>query len=210
MKPLCTNQLIAIVYMQHCYQLPQHNTWWLFTPFTTNRLDVSSLRVNLSNFCKSSGVCNFSDVEKHLKRNRILVGGYCAAEDAYNKITDMTKYLVCFYTFQLKHLTCIFIGSGVIQFLHWLCSFWMLNTMGRLPLWSSGQSSWLQIQRSRFNSRCYQILWEIVGLERGPLSLMRMNEWMYKGWASLALAPRPTVIYCALPHEDNREAVSRK
>jgi hypothetical protein len=25
------------------------------------------------------------------------------------------------------------------------------------PLWSSGQSSWLQIQRSEFDSRCYQI-----------------------------------------------------
>jgi hypothetical protein len=36
---------------------------------------------------------------------------------------------------------------------------------------SSGQSSWLQIQRSGFDSRCYQILWEVVGLERGSLSL---------------------------------------
>jgi hypothetical protein len=38
------------------------------------------------------------------------------------------------------------------------------------PLWSSGQSSWLQIQRSGFNCRHYQIFWEVVGLERGPLS----------------------------------------
>jgi hypothetical protein len=28
------------------------------------------------------------------------------------------------------------------------------------PLWSSGQSSWLQIQRSGFDSRCYQIFSE--------------------------------------------------
>jgi hypothetical protein len=35
------------------------------------------------------------------------------------------------------------------------------------PLWSSGQSSWLQIQRSRFDSGRYQIFW-VVGLERGP------------------------------------------
>jgi hypothetical protein len=42
----------------------------------------------------------------------------------------------------------------------------------RPPLWSSGQSSWLQIQRSGSNSRCYQIFWEVVGLEWGPLSLM--------------------------------------
>jgi hypothetical protein len=39
-------------------------------------------------------------------------------------------------------------------------------------LWSSGQSSWLQIQRSWFNSRRYQIFWEVVGLQLGPLSLV--------------------------------------
>jgi hypothetical protein len=36
----------------------------------------------------------------------------------------------------------------------------------RPPLWSSGQSSWLHIQRSRVDSRHYQIFWEVVGLER--------------------------------------------
>jgi hypothetical protein len=44
-------------------------------------------------------------------------------------------------------------------------------------LWgSSGQSPWLQIQRSGFNSRHYQIFWEVVGLERGPLSLVSTIE----------------------------------
>jgi hypothetical protein len=33
------------------------------------------------------------------------------------------------------------------------------------PLWSSGQSSWLQIQISGFDSRHYQIFWVVVGLE---------------------------------------------
>jgi hypothetical protein len=47
---------------------------------------------------------------------------------------------------------------------------------GRPPLWSSGQSSWLQIQRSGFDSRSYQIFWKIVGLERGPLNLVRITE----------------------------------
>jgi hypothetical protein len=46
----------------------------------------------------------------------------------------------------------------------------------RPPLWSSDQSSWLQIQRSGFDSRCYQISWEVVGLERGPLSLVSTTE----------------------------------
>jgi hypothetical protein len=46
----------------------------------------------------------------------------------------------------------------------------------RPPLWSSDQSSWLQIQRSEFDSRRYQIFWEVVGLERGPLSLVTAIE----------------------------------
>jgi hypothetical protein len=46
----------------------------------------------------------------------------------------------------------------------------------RLPLWSSGQSSWLQIQRSAFDPWRYQIFWEEVVLEQGPLSLMSTIE----------------------------------
>jgi hypothetical protein len=46
----------------------------------------------------------------------------------------------------------------------------------RPPLWSSGQSSRLQIQRSGFDYRRYQIFWEVVGLERGPLSLLSTTE----------------------------------
>jgi hypothetical protein len=42
----------------------------------------------------------------------------------------------------------------------------------RQPLWSSGQSSRLQIQRSGFDSFRHHIFWEVVGLERGPLSLV--------------------------------------
>jgi hypothetical protein len=42
------------------------------------------------------------------------------------------------------------------------------------PLWSSGQSSWLQIRRLRFDSRHYQK--KVVGLERGPLSLVGTTE----------------------------------
>jgi hypothetical protein len=45
-----------------------------------------------------------------------------------------------------------------------------------LPLWPSGQSSWLQIQRSGFSSQHYQIFWQVVGLERNPLSLVVYNR----------------------------------
>jgi hypothetical protein len=48
--------------------------------------------------------------------------------------------------------------------------------MYRPPLWSCGHSPWLQIQRSGFDSRRYRIFLEVVGLERGPLSLMRIIE----------------------------------
>jgi hypothetical protein len=44
------------------------------------------------------------------------------------------------------------------------------------PLWSSGQSALLQIHRSIFDSRRYQIFWEAVGLELCPLSLLRIIE----------------------------------
>ena len=44
----------------------------------------------------------------------------------------------------------------------------------RRPLWSSGQSFWLQIHRSRVRSRRYQIFCVVVGLERGPLSLVSL------------------------------------
>jgi hypothetical protein len=46
----------------------------------------------------------------------------------------------------------------------------------RPGLWCSGQSSWLQIQRSGFDFQHYQILREVVGLEQGPLSLMSTIE----------------------------------
>jgi hypothetical protein len=42
------------------------------------------------------------------------------------------------------------------------------------PLWSSGQSSWLQIRRPGFDSRHYQK--KVVGLERGPLSPVSTTE----------------------------------
>jgi hypothetical protein len=40
------------------------------------------------------------------------------------------------------------------------------------PLWSSGQSSWLQIQRSGFDSWCYQISWKVGVWNGGSLSLV--------------------------------------
>jgi hypothetical protein len=44
------------------------------------------------------------------------------------------------------------------------------------PLCSCGQSSWLQIQRSGFDSRRCHIFREVVGLERAPLGLVSTIE----------------------------------
>jgi hypothetical protein len=59
----------------------------------------------------------------------------------------------------------------------------MLRCSCGSSLWSSGHSSWLQMQTSEFESRRYQILWEVVGLERGPLSLVSTIEELF-GWKS--------------------------
>jgi hypothetical protein len=43
------------------------------------------------------------------------------------------------------------------------------------PLWSSDQSSWIQIRRPGFDSRHYQKK-KVMGLERGPISLVSTTE----------------------------------
>jgi hypothetical protein len=52
----------------------------------------------------------------------------------------------------------------------------VLNVRALVPKSYSGQSSWIQIQRSGFDSRCYQISWEVLSLEQGPLSLVSTTE----------------------------------
>jgi hypothetical protein len=54
----------------------------------------------------------------------------------------------------------------------------------------SGQGSWLQIQRFGFDSRRYQIFWEVVGLDRGSLSLVRMIEELFQGNSGSGLENR--------------------
>jgi hypothetical protein len=63
------------------------------------------------------------------------------------------------------------------RYTKWIQSLRNFITLGMCPppLWSSGQSSWLQIRRSGFDSRHYQKK-KVVGLERGPLSLVSTTE----------------------------------
>jgi hypothetical protein len=76
-----------------------------------------------------------------------------------------------------------------------------LYGLKRLPLWSSGHSSWLQIQRFGFYSWCYQIFWEVVGLEQGPLSLMSTTEELLgkkKSYAQKLALALPTSSCCSV------------
>jgi hypothetical protein len=63
-----------------------------------------------------------------------------------------------FRSFWSSHIICI-----------WLMWVWPC-------MWSSGQSSWLQIQRYGFDSQRYQIFSKLMSLERGPLSLVSATE----------------------------------
>jgi hypothetical protein len=63
------------------------------------------------------------------------------------------------------------------------CYLWSTNWIyicyveeSRPLLWSSGQSSLVQIQWFGFDSRRRHIFWGVLGLERGPLSLVSTNE----------------------------------
>jgi hypothetical protein len=67
--------------------------------------------------------------------------------------------------------------DGIIFFQYFLISdFNNCNDKFVTASASSGQSSCLQIQRSGFDSWSYQIFWEAVGLERGPLSVVSKIE----------------------------------
>jgi hypothetical protein len=57
-----------------------------------------------------------------------------------------------------------------------VCLFLISYQIKDHPLWPSGQNSWLQIQRSGFDSLGYHIFREVVGLERGPLNLVSTTE----------------------------------
>jgi hypothetical protein len=93
----------------------------------------------------------------------------------YNKNHPLNLYMLC----RRPPLW----SSGQSSWLHNGDVVWGTNWIyicyveeSRPPLWSSDQSSWLQIQTSGFNSRRYQIFWEVVGLERDPLSLVSRSE----------------------------------
>jgi hypothetical protein len=91
----------------------------------------------------------------------------CFLCNIHYKYIFISHYLKIMLQKSILLFSFIFGGLTILK-LHYV-QFWQ-------PLLSSGQSSWLQIQRPGFNSRRYQIFWEVVGLERGPLSLVSTIE----------------------------------
>jgi hypothetical protein len=69
----------------------------------------------------------------------------------------------------------ILIPSSLLKILQ-SYAFYLLSLFFGPPLWSIGQCSWLQLQRYGFDSRRYQIFWEVVCLELGSLSLVSQIE----------------------------------
>jgi hypothetical protein len=70
------------------------------------------------------------------------------------------------------------------HFLNWIKIQWLIIIIIIIIIIASSSSSSssslssdrLEIQRSGFDSRRYQIFWEVVGLERGPLRLVGTTE----------------------------------
>jgi hypothetical protein len=79
---------------------------------------------------------------------------------------------ICVFRLLYTHDSCYFTWF-VLRFFVFYFYFHMLYY--RPPLWSSGQSSWLLIRRPGFDSRHYQKK-KVMGLERGPLSLVSTTE----------------------------------
>jgi hypothetical protein len=94
-----------------------------------------------------------------------------------------------------RHVTSMSAVAKMFPILRRLFFVSSVNSLAMItPLWSSGQSSWLQTQ----------IFWEVVGLERGPLGIVRiieeLLEWKSSGsgsrkprlrpWGSFALTRR--------------------
>jgi hypothetical protein len=110
--------------------------------------------------------------------------------------STLTSFLLCtFYSFRLFFFSFVgFFIPAVTAVLYCLISniiagsktyiYFLRDNYRWPPLWSSGQSFWLQIQRSGFDSRHFQIFWEAAGLERGPLSLVRTTEELLEGKSS--------------------------
>jgi hypothetical protein len=124
---------------------------------------------------------------RHIQLPRMLATCAKGEDETHTKLAGMLLSVahLCYTPPRQFHLCCFILLTDRISLLrvkfqplivwHW-CDL-KSPIMRRWPLlWSSGQSSWLQILRSGFDSQRYQIFWEVVGLEWSPLSLVSTTE----------------------------------
>jgi hypothetical protein len=119
---------------------------------------------------------NFQNIKrKYCSTTEILedkTGGWISTHTQHLPTWEMTTHLWTLETNIYYNLI-----TNLIQFTQTIKKKrWCLSIYSWPPLWSSGQSSWLQIQRPGFDFRRYHIFWEVVGLEQGPLSPVSITE----------------------------------
>jgi hypothetical protein len=110
--------------------------------------------------------------------------------NAAGDITSLQVYITYIYfkyQYNIRHFV------NFICQVQWSCISNRLCSFFGPPLWSSGQSSWLQIQRSRFDSGCYQIFWEVVGLGNGVHSASWVQSRSYLGEKVAAPVWKPEI-----------------
>jgi hypothetical protein len=103
-----------------------------------------------------------------------MVSRYCRRRELFPESSFLLRIVLTFSGEQLLSRNAITSGHAVPNGLAFHLS--KAIPVTGPPLWCRGQSFWLQIQRSGFDSRPYQIFCEVVCLERGPLGLMSTNE----------------------------------
>jgi hypothetical protein len=146
-------------------------------------------------------VCSFGGTSSVAMKGRYLLQEHlCSPFTSHHTYTDFLKDAAaifplmsrahCFSRIEpLLHDQCIFLRLAVnnphsvrpsasCRGLQGRSQFLSIFRHGSIEIWaiSTVSISIQQIQRSGFDSRCHQISWEAVGLERGPLSLVSTSE----------------------------------
>jgi hypothetical protein len=129
----------------------------------------------------------------------LLVGGYRFVywTRTWNKAIHLNGCLSSENT-SCIHCTVEYMKADVLALLQ--LNLWTINIQNRPPLWSSGQRSWLQIQRPGFDSRHWQKK-KVVGLEWG-CGHYKQIQWTWTGIWCHVCSSRPQCegtthfIYC--------------
>jgi hypothetical protein len=131
---------------------------WFITIFKRNRhtaclwqLSIFSTATTIANHCFNRLILTSFETPSRLPR------------DLFIKITKECPILI----YDVRRIQRLPLTTVVTIITIWF-------NIIRPPLWSSGQSPWLQIRRPGFDSRHYEK--KKAGLERGPPSLVSTTE----------------------------------